>query len=70
MQIHRVNMNLGLLELVNGNTAAAQTYFGKAGGAKDAGEALGTLYMMQEISTKRLTHLVLSNQTTRQLLKS
>ncbi len=42
-----VNMNLGLLELVNGNTTAAQTYFGKAGGAKDAGEALGTLYMMQ-----------------------
>ena len=42
-----VNANLGLCELVNGNTAAAESYLGKASGASAVNEALGNLYIKQ-----------------------
>ena len=42
-----VNSNLGLVELVKNNVAAAETYLGKATGANAANEALGNLYIKQ-----------------------
>lgn len=42
-----VNMNLGLISLTKGDEAAAQTYLGKASGAKELNEALGNLYISQ-----------------------
>ena len=42
-----VNTNLGLIELVNGNVANAETYLAKATGANTANEALGNLYIKQ-----------------------
>ena len=42
-----VNANLGLVELVKNNVAAAETYLGKATGANAANEALGNLYIKQ-----------------------
>ena len=42
-----VNSNLGLVELVKNNVAAAETYLGKATGASAANEALGNLYIKQ-----------------------
>ncbi len=42
-----VNANLGLIELVKNNVAAAETYLGKANGANAANEALGNLYIKQ-----------------------
>ena len=42
-----VNANLGLIELVKNNVAAAETYLGKASGANAVNEALGNLYIKQ-----------------------
>ena len=42
-----VNANLGLVELVKNNVAAAETYLGKASGANAVNEALGNLYIKQ-----------------------
>ena len=42
-----VNTNLGLIELVNGNVANAETYLAKSTGANTANEALGNLYIKQ-----------------------
>ncbi len=42
-----VNTNLGLMELVNGNVANAETYLAKSTGANTANEALGNLYIKQ-----------------------
>jgi len=42
-----VNANLGLVELVKNNVAAAETFLGKATGANAANEALGNLYIKQ-----------------------
>ena len=42
-----VNTNLGLIELVKGNVANAETYLAKATGANTANEALGNLYIKQ-----------------------
>lgn len=42
-----VNMNLGLVALVKGDKNAAETYFGKAPGAKELGESMGNLYIAQ-----------------------
>ena len=42
-----VNANLGLVELVKNNVAAAETYLGKASGAHAVNEALGNLYIKQ-----------------------
>ena len=42
-----VNANLGLVELVKYNVAAAETYLGKASGANAVNEALGNLYIKQ-----------------------
>ena len=41
------NMNLGLIALAKGDKAAAETYLGKAAGAKGLNEALGNLYIAQ-----------------------
>ena len=38
-------MNLGLVELLNGNYSNANKYFGAAGGQQGLGEALGTYYL-------------------------
>ena len=40
-------MNLGLIALAKGDKAAAETYLGKASGAKELNEALGNLYVAQ-----------------------
>lgn len=40
-----VQMNLGLLDLLNGNLSEANRMFGAAGGQKDLGEALGVYYL-------------------------
>ncbi len=42
-----VNTNLGLMELVDGNVANAETYLAKSTGANSANEALGNLYIKQ-----------------------
>ncbi len=42
-----VNMNLGLISLIKGDKAAAETYFGKAAGTKELGESMGNLYIAQ-----------------------
>jgi len=42
-----VNMNLGLIALLNGNQTSAQSYFGKASGAPELNESLGNLYIAQ-----------------------
>ena len=42
-----VNMNLGLIALNKGDKAAAESYLGKASGAKELNEALGNLYVAQ-----------------------
>ena len=42
-----VNMNLGLISLIKGDTAAAETSFGKAAGTKELGESMGNLYIAQ-----------------------
>ena len=42
-----VNTNLGLIEMVNGNVAIAETYLAKSTGANTANEALGNLYIKQ-----------------------
>ena len=42
-----VNTNLGLMEMVNGNVANAETYLAKSTGANTANEALGNLYIKQ-----------------------
>lgn len=42
-----VNMNLGLVSLVKGDKSAAETFFGKAPGAKELGESMGNLYIAQ-----------------------
>ena len=42
-----VNMNLGLVSLMKGDKAAAETYFGKAAGTKELGESMGNLYIAQ-----------------------
>ena len=42
-----VNTNLGLIEMVNGNVANAETYLAKSTGANTANEALGNLYIKQ-----------------------
>ena len=42
-----VNTNLGLIELVNGNVANAETYLSKSAGAETSNEALGNLYIKQ-----------------------
>jgi len=39
------NMNLGLIALTKSDKAAAQQYFGKAGGVPELKEALGILYL-------------------------
>ena len=41
-----VNMNRGLVALVNGDKESAQVYFGKASGAKELNESLGNLSIM------------------------
>lgn len=41
------NMNLGLIALKKGDTAAAEIYLGKAAGAEGLNEALGNLYIQQ-----------------------
>lgn len=38
-------MNLGLIELLNGNYTEANRYFGAAGGQQGLGDALGTYYL-------------------------
>ena len=38
-------MNLGLIELLNGNYSNANKYFGAAGGQQGLGDALGTYYL-------------------------
>ena len=40
-------MNLGLIELVNGNKNGANQYFGAAAGVPELGNALGTYYLKQ-----------------------
>ena len=40
-------MNLGLVELLNGNYAAANKYFGSAAGQNGLGDALGVYYLKQ-----------------------
>ena len=40
-------MNLGLIELLNGNYSEANKYFGAAGNAENIGEALGVYYLKQ-----------------------
>lgn len=40
-------LNLGLIELLNGNYSNANRYFGSAAGAQNLGEALGTYYLKQ-----------------------
>jgi tetratricopeptide (TPR) repeat protein len=42
-----VNMNLGLVSLLKGDKASSETYFGKAAGTKELGEAMGNLYVAQ-----------------------
>ena len=42
-----VNTNLGLIEMVNGNVASAETFLAKSTGANTANEALGNLYIKQ-----------------------
>jgi Flp pilus assembly protein TadD len=42
-----VNLNLGLIALVKGDNAAAESYFSKASGAEYLNEALGNLYIAQ-----------------------
>ncbi|MDR0961752.1 MAG: hypothetical protein LBM62_04230 [Mediterranea sp.] len=42
-----VNMNLGLVSLIKGDKAAAETYFGKASGTKELNQSLGNLYVAQ-----------------------
>ena len=42
-----VNMNLGLMSLLQGDKAAAEAYFGKAAGAPELNESLGNLYVAQ-----------------------
>lgn len=42
-----VNMNLGLVSLIKGDKAGAETYFGKAAGTKELGESMGNLYIAQ-----------------------
>ena len=41
------NMNMGLVALIKGDKAAAETYLGKASGTKELNEALGNLYIAQ-----------------------
>ena len=41
------NMNMGLISLVKGDKAAAETYLAKASGAPELNEALGNLYVAQ-----------------------
>lgn len=41
------SMNLGLIELVNGNKNGANQYFGAAAGVPELGNALGTYYLKQ-----------------------
>ena len=41
------NMNMGLIALTKGDKAAAESYLGKAAGAKELNEALGNLYVAQ-----------------------
>ena len=40
-------MNLGLVELMNGNYASANKYFGSAAGQNGLGDALGVYYLKQ-----------------------
>lgn len=40
-------LNLGLVEMVNGNYRAANQYFGNAAGAESLGDALGVYYLKQ-----------------------
>ena len=40
-------MNLGLIALAKGDKAAAESYLGKAAGAKELNETLGNLYVAQ-----------------------
>ena len=40
-------MNMGLIALTKGDKAAAESYLGKAAGAKELNEALGNLYVAQ-----------------------
>jgi Flp pilus assembly protein TadD len=42
-----VNLNLGLVALVKGDNAAAESYFSKAAGSEYLNEALGNLYVSQ-----------------------
>ena len=42
-----VNMNLGLISLIKGDKAAAESYFGKAAGTKELGQSMGNLYIAQ-----------------------
>jgi tetratricopeptide (TPR) repeat protein len=42
-----VNLNLGLVALVKGDNAAAESYFSKAAGSEYLNEALGNLYISQ-----------------------
>ena len=40
-------MNMGLVELLNGNNSAANQYFGSAANVPELGSALGTYYLKQ-----------------------
>ncbi|KAA6351476.1 hypothetical protein EZS27_000555 [termite gut metagenome] len=42
-----VNLNLGLVALIKGDNAAAESYFSKAAGSEYLNEALGNLYISQ-----------------------
>lgn len=41
------NFNMGLIDLVNGNTEAAQQHLGKAAGVEQLGEAQGVMYIQK-----------------------
>ena len=40
-------MNLGLIEMLNGNYSKANQYFGSAAGVNELGDALGVYYLKQ-----------------------
>lgn len=46
-KVPEVNVNLGYLELLDGNVAAAESYMAMGAGAKAGDEALGNLYIAQ-----------------------
>lgn len=51
------NINLGYLELIDGNVAAAEAYIGKGTGAKASKEAFGNLYIAQGQYQRAASHL-------------